>query len=74
MRYGTLVIDNETLEAALKRGYQPPAPEYTPSFLEDREALEEDMWSGIDRHEPSSTWKERAEDEWLAEEDLKAAA
>lgn len=73
MRYGELTIDEQALEAALRREYSPRVAERTPSFLDDREALEEEMCAGIERYGQSLTEQKGGGSESVEWDDLLAA-
>lgn len=73
MRYGKLTIDEQVLEAALRREYRPRVAERTPSFLDDREDLEEEMYAGIERYESSPTQQIGGGSESVEWDDLLAA-
>lgn len=73
MRYGKLTIDEQVLEAALRREHRPRVAERTPSFLDDREDLEEEMYAGIERYGQSLTEQQEGGSESVEWDDLLAA-
>lgn len=73
MEYEKLTLDELILRAALRREYSLRVAERTPSFLDDRATLEEEMYAGIERYGQSLTEQQEGGSDSVEWDDLLAA-